>query len=207
MNNLKQILNDSKDISQFATSYFDYLHQLLSNLDKEAIVLLWNDLQQAREEKKTVFIAGNGGSAATASHIGNDMGLAVQKVGNTGSSLKVMALTDNISLMTAIGNDDGYDSLFVNQLKIHFEEGDRLIVISASGNSNNLVNAAKWVKKEGGSVVGWLGFDGGKLKDLCDIVIIAETPKGEYGPVEDVHMILDHMMTSWLYKVLAEEMK
>lgn len=207
MNNLKQILNGSNDIAKFATGYFDYLHQLLSNLDTEAITAMWNDLQQARETKKTVFIAGNGGSAATASHMGNDMGLAAQKVNSTGAPLKVLALTDNVSLMTAIGNDDGYDNLFVNQLKVHFQEGDRLIVISASGNSNNLVTAAEWVKEHGGTVIGWLGFDGGKLKDICDIAITAETPKGEYGPVEDIHMILDHMMTAWLYKALAEATK
>jgi len=109
-----------------------------------------------------------------------------------------LALTDNVPLITAIGNDDGYENIFVNQLRVHYREGDKLIVISASGNSPNVVRAAEWVKQKGGRVIGLIGFDGGKLKEICDIIIHVETPKGEYGPVEDIHTILDHLVANWL---------
>jgi D-sedoheptulose 7-phosphate isomerase len=100
--------------------------------------------------------------------------------------------------LTAIGNDAGHENLFVYQLRIHYRPGDKLIAISASGNSPNVVEAARWVKKRGGRVVGLVGFDGGELKRLADVVIHAKTPKGEYGPVEDIHIIMDHLFYSWL---------
>jgi D-sedoheptulose 7-phosphate isomerase len=102
--------------------------------------------------------------------------------------------------MTAIGNDTGFENLFVSQLRIHHRPGDKLIAISASGNSPNVVRGAEWVKDRGGRVIALVGFDGGKLKGLADVVIHAETPKGEYGPVEDIHMILDHLVYTWLLK-------
>ena len=152
----------------------------------------------ARELDQTVFIIGNGGSAATASHISNDLSVGVTAAGRTGKPFRVLSLTDNAAALTAIGNDFGYDDIFSAQLSVHFRQGDRLVVISASGNSPNLIKAADWVKQRGGRVLGLLGFDGGKLAPLCDVAIVAKTPKGEYGPVEDVHMILDHLIYSWL---------
>lgn len=198
MNNLKEILQKSDDIGDFAKKYFSYLHEILTEIDPKLLNALEKEIDVARENGNTIFVAGNGGSAATASHIGNDIGMAAQKVNNK-KPYKVFALTDNIALITAIANDYGYSEIFTEQLKIHFKKGDKLIVISASGNSENLVSAANWTKSNGGSVIGLLGFEGGKLKDIVDLSIIAKTPKGEYGPVEDVHMILDHLITSWLH--------
>ncbi len=103
-----------------------------------------------------------------------------------------------MAVITAIVNDAGYHNVFVYQLQIHFKPGDMLVAISASGNSPNVVAAAKWVKNHGGKVVGLVGFDGVQLKTLCDLVIHAKTPKGEYGPVEDVHMVLNHLVYTWL---------
>jgi len=109
--------------------------------------------------------------------------------------------------MTAIANDDGYDNLFVNQLKIHYRDGDKLVVISANGNSRNVVAAAEWVKQCTGRTISIVGFDGGKLKDTCDIVIHVKTEKGECGPVEDIHMIIDHLISNWLICKLKTEGK
>ena len=93
----------------------------------------------------------------------------------------------------------GFEDIFIRQLQTVYKPGDRLIVISASGNSENVIATAKWVKHRHGKVIGLVGFDGGKLKDYCDILIHIETPKGEYGPVEDAHMVLDHLISTWLH--------
>lgn len=197
MNSLDSIISASSDATQFAGAYLAYLAKLLQRVDTKAVAAFIEELEQARDSRNTVFFVGNGGSAATASHMANDFG-----VGAHGSEeelpFRALALTDNVAAMTAIANDDGYQNLFVYQLRIHYRPGDRLVAISASGNSPNVVAAAEWVKQRGGRVVGLVGFDGGKLKSLCDVVIQAETARGEYGPVEDIHMIVDHLVYTWL---------
>lgn len=200
MNNIDRLLQEGNNKKQFARGYLNYLSQLLEKLDTGAISSFIEELESARKEHNTIFIAGNGGSAATASHMANDIGLAASKVGKD-EPFRAFALTDNVALMTAIANDEGYDNIFIHQLKIHYSEGDLLIVISASGNSQNLINAVEWVKNQNGKVIGLVGFERGKLEKMCDIVIHPKTPKGEYGPVEDIHMILDHLITAWLYHI------
>ncbi|MDP3735447.1 MAG: SIS domain-containing protein [bacterium] len=198
MNNLEKIFLASQNIEAFAGGYFRYLAGLLESLDQGAISAFMQTLENARVHDSTVFVAGNGGSASTASHIGNDIGMAMVKVAQRNRPYRVFPLTDHVSTMTAVGNDYGYDDIFTKQLAIHYRDGDVLVVISASGNSPNVVRAAEWVRERQGTVLGLLGFDGGKLKDLCHVPIVVATPKGEYGPVEDVHLILNHMLTSWI---------
>lgn len=206
LNNIERLHQETDDFEGFAKGYFAYISSLLLNhIDIKAINAFVEELEMARKSESTVFFAGNGGSAATASHMANDIGVDVLKKGGKVLPFRVMSLTDNIPVMTAIANDDGYQNLFVNQLRIHYKPGDKFVAISASGDSPNVVNAAKWVKEKGGKVIGIVGFDGGKLKDICDIVINIETPKGEYGPVEDVHMIIDHLISNWLiFKMRSE---
>ena len=201
MNNIELLQNQSNDIHQFIRGYFSYLSDLLKKLDTEEISVVAKELELARERDNTIFLAGNGGSAATASHMANDIGLAAIKKG-VEKPFRTLSLTDNVSVITAISNDAGFENLFIQQLQNHHRPGDLLIVISASGNSQNLLSAAEWIKEKGGKVIGLLGFDGGKLLDICDHVILAKTPKGEYGPVEDIHMILDHAITAWLYATI-----
>jgi D-sedoheptulose 7-phosphate isomerase len=203
MPDINKISTESKNFKEFAKNYFNYLHEILVSIDRNSIETFINELENSRKNNRTIFIIGNGGSAATASHIANDLGMISRKF-NLEPSFRALALTDNVSIMTAIGNDYGYQDIFLDQIKIHYREGDILIVISASGNSPNVVLAANWVKQMKGKILGLLGFDGGKLKDLCDLVIIAETAKGEYGPVEDVHMIMDHLITTWFHLKFGE---
>ena len=87
-------------------------------------------------------------------------------------------------------------------MKIHYRDGDNLIVISASGNSPNVLEAAEWVRSRGGSVIGFLGFSGGKLIDLCDVKIHVKSQPGEYGPVEDAHLIMNHILAHWFQNKL-----
>lgn len=198
MDNIENMFKQSGDIKSFSSSYIDYLYKLLKNLDTDAITAFAEEMEDARNNHNTIFFIGNGGSAATASHMANDFGTDIRKKGGSDLPFRVMALTDNIPVLTAIANDDGYDNIFVNQLRIFYRPGDKLVTISASGNSPNLVKAAEWVKQRNGTVMSLVGFDGGKLKQISDVVIHVETLPGEYGPVEDIHMIMDHLLSNWL---------
>lgn len=209
-NNLTKIyLNSSRYKVNFIKGYVDYLIELLKNLDSKALASIIEQLEEARENENTIFIIGNGGSAATASHIGNDFSLAAIKTfpDNDVKSFRALSLADNLSVITAISNDNGYDNIFVDQLKVHFRPGDKLIAISASGNSPNVVKAAKWFRKKGGKVIGWIGFDGGKLLENSDYPILIKTPKGEYAPVEDMCMILDHIIVTWFQYEISNELR
>ena len=198
MNNLDKLFKEVGDFEHFARGYFKYLYDLLNRIEISTIEKFVQELEDSRINNNSIFLAGNGGSAATASHMANDIGTDVLKKGKSDKPFRAFALTDNVAVMSAIANDDGYENVFVNQLKVHYRDGDKLVVISASGNSPNIVAAAEWVKNRGGKVIGLIGFDGGRLKDICDIVVHVKTPKGEYGPVEDIHMIIDHLISNWL---------
>jgi len=180
----------------FARGYLDYVAALIRGLDAAEIAGFIAALERARAGESTIFIIGNGGSAATASHMANDFGMS----GSPGNRrpIRAHALTDNVPLLTAIANDHDYRDVFVRQLDIHYRDGDVLLAISASGNSPNVVAAAEWIRDRKGLVLGLLGFDGGRLRALCGTSVLVRTPPGEYGPVEDVHMILDHLVTMWL---------
>jgi D-sedoheptulose 7-phosphate isomerase len=206
MNNIEQLFNESADIKQFIKGYYKYLFTILNSIDVNEIAAFAEELVKTRNEGNTIFFIGNGGSAATASHMVNDFGMDVLKKSGSDVPFRAMSLTDNAAVMLAIGNDDGYDKLFVNQLRIHYRSGDILVAISASGNSPNIVDAAEWVKKQGGKVIALVGFDGGRLKRISDVVIHAKSEKGEYGPVEDAHMIMDHLLANWLQYYIQNEL-
>ena len=197
MNNIEKAFNDSTGAGDFSRRYFSYLNQVLCSLDPGAIDQLVAEFEDAREKGATIFVAGNGGSATTATSMANDIGFDILKKTGTDRPFRVMALTDNNSVITAIANDVGYDNIFINQLKIHYRPGDKLLAISASGNSPNIVTAAEWIKQQGGNVIGFLGFSGGKLKDISDVILHVKSEAGEYGPVEDAHLVLNHILAHW----------
>jgi D-sedoheptulose 7-phosphate isomerase len=203
MSNIRKMINEYKDFKSFAKAYAQYISKLLAELDVNSLGRLVDELEDTRKKKTTVFVIGNGGSASTASHMVNDLGFGVR--GHIEPSVKIVSLTDNAAVLTALANDVGYEQIFLRQLQLYYSPGDKLLVISASGSSPNLVAAAQWVRKQGGKVIGLLGFDGGKLKDICDISMLIATPKGEYGPVEDMHMILDHLIYNWFWGKIRME--
>lgn len=176
--------------------YSQYLFHLLANLDFEVIENVAHLIIARARQKKSVYLIGNGGSATTASHFATDLVHA----GMLGHEpiIRAMSLLENIALVTALGNDKGYDQIFSRQLKAIGKKGDILIAISASGNSPNVVEAVKTAKKMDVTSVGILGFDGGALNELCDYSIVVRTKKGEYGVVEDIHLFLDHMIASYI---------
>lgn len=189
---------------QIARDYLARIARLVGELDTGAVATVMEWLDEARRQERTVFIAGNGGSASTASHMATDLGYGTRR-GIDGRSLRTLSLTDNQALITAAANDEGYPNVFVSQLRGLYRPGDLLIVISASGNSPNVIQAARWVREQGGKVIGLLGFDGGQLLSLCHAALHVKTPVGEYGPVEDVHVVLNHLLAAWLRLRMAQE--
>jgi D-sedoheptulose 7-phosphate isomerase len=193
------------DVGAFAGRYFEYLKHVLDSIDPASIGALAAEFERARSSGSTIFVAGNGGSSTTASTMANDIGFDVVKKTGTDHPFRVCALTDNAAVTTAIANDVGFEHIFVNQLRIHYRAGDSLVVISASGNSPNLVAAAEWVRARGGRVMALLGFDGGRMLQICDVVVHAPTEKGEYGPVEDAHLVINHVLAHWFQNRLRAE--
>jgi D-sedoheptulose 7-phosphate isomerase len=197
MNNIRRLYHDSGTAGAFAKGYVDYLKRLLDSIKPESIDRLVEELESARAAGHTVFVAGNGGSATTATSMANDLGFDIIKKTRAQKPFRLLALTDNTAVITAIANDVGYENVFLNQLKIHYRRGDKLLAISASGNSPNVVTAARWVRRQGGRVISFTGFSGGKLKAISDVVVHVGSETGEYGPVEDAHLILNHILAHW----------
>ena len=191
-----------KTASDFAKDYLGGLKDVLDRLPLKPIDEIIRAIEQARDEGRQIFVIGNGGSAATASHMMND--LCKGTLGHKGDApwprLRVIALTDNVSLMTAWANDTDFNHIFSEPLKNLAQRGDVLVAISASGNSPNIIAAVEAAKQIGMTVIGLTGFTGGKLSKMADVSLVV--PSDGYGPVEDVHMILDHIITSYLYEKL-----
>lgn len=197
MNKIDQLTDRyDQDPAGYAKAYLEYLASCFEALDCDAIASFIELILSARDNGNTVFFIGNGGSAATASHFANDISVGTR----TGDikPFRAVSLTDNVAVMTALANDEGYERIFVDQLKVHMRDGDSLVAISASGNSPNIVAAVDYARSRGATVVGLTGFDGGKLKQMSHIKLHVPTEKGEYGPVEDIHMIFDHLVGSYL---------
>lgn len=201
---IQTLLESSDDVGEFAQGYFDHLSTILGRIDEEAIRDLVAELEEARDLGQTVFVAGNGGSAATATHFANDLSLGGPPASDV-EPFQAQALTTNASVLTAVANDFGYEEVFTKQLEAHYEPGDKLIAISASGNSENVLKATEWVQDHEGTVVGLTGFDGGELRRACNVPVHVPTSSGEYGPVEDAHMILDHVLYTWFWHHLRQE--
>ena len=181
----------------YAKAYLDYLASCFDKLDCDAVAAFIDLVLAAREAGNNIFFIGNGGSAATASHFANDISIGTRT--RDQKPFRAVSLTDNVPVMTALANDEGYDRMFVDQLKVHMREGDPLVAISASGNSPNVIAAVEYAKSRGSTIVGLTGFDGGRLRSLADVSLHVETAMGEYGPVEDIHMIFDHLIGSYLF--------
>ncbi len=202
MNNLERAFSQVATIGQYSRKYFSYLAEVLDSINENEINKLGEVFESARLNGNTIFVAGNGGSAATATTMANDIGFDILKNTSINKPFRLFSLVDNNSVVTAIANDIGYENIFVNQLNIHYRDGDSLIVISASGNSPNVLKAAELVRSQGGTVIGFLGFSGGKLIDLCDVKIHVKSELGEYGPVEDAHLIINHIIAYWFHNKL-----
>lgn len=182
------------NIRNFTAEYINNLIKILNQIDLSSIEKIV-ELLESTIGKNKIYIIGNGGSAATSSHMATDLGLGLKR--RNIRTFNIESLTDNIATITAISNDIGYDNIFYSQLEHRIKADDVLIAISCSGNSNNIIKAVSYAKEQQAKIIGVTGFDGGKLKELSDVSFHVKTNEGEYGLVEDVHMILDHIIYSY----------
>jgi D-sedoheptulose 7-phosphate isomerase len=189
-------------MKEFISNYIKKLTNLLNNLNLDEIENIQNALEDTIANNSKIYIIGNGGSAATASHMANDLsvGLKLREIRN----FDVESLSDNSSVCTAIANDIGYENIFYAQIKNKIQQNDLLIAISCSGNSDNILKAVYYAKEIGTTTIGMTGFSGGELKKISDIGFHIPTDKGEYGLVEDAHMILDHILYSYYISLKPE---
>ena len=185
----------------YYTSYIQSLHSALTALPAEHVEAGFDLIYTAHRAERDVFVVGNGGSASTASHMACDMGKGASIEGRR--RLRIQSLNDNMAHFSALANDISYDAVFVEQLKNLIRRDDVLIGISASGNSPNVVNAFAYAKEVGAKTIGLLGFTGGKMKPLSDVAIHVDSD--EYGPVEDAHLIINHIWTEQLKARVAAE--
>lgn len=171
-------------------SYISTLHQTIDQLPQELITEVINILQKARMQRNQVFIMGNGGSASTASHFVCDLAKNTRHEGLP--HYRVIGLTDNMAIFSAYANDEGYENVFAQQLANLIQPGDVVIGISASGNSQNVLNAIQSAKREAVTTIAFTGFDGGRLGPMVDINIHVKSNIIEH--VEDIHLMLEHMI-------------
>ncbi len=179
--------------------YIENEISILRTLDVEALNEVLNLLEEALENEKMIYIMGNGGSAATASHFQNDFNKGVSEY--TEKKFRFLCLNDNVPTVMAIANDIGYEEIFRFQLRGRLRPGDVVIGISGSGNSKNVLNAVEYAKECGNTVVGITGYSGGKLRKIADYSL--HVPVNSMQITEDIHMIFDHLMMSIFYRELC----
>ncbi|MEE8400378.1 MAG: SIS domain-containing protein [Desulfobacterales bacterium] len=190
------------DIRTFADHYLNGLTDLLGQFDHSQFERIMELILEAYDKEHHIFIMGNGGSGSTASHFACDInkGCCV----DLDKKFKVICLNDNIPTMLALANDMSYDVVFEAQIKNFFHEGDLVIGISGSGNSENVLRAIGYAKENGGITIGLSGFSGGKLAEQVDVSFVA--PVDDMQKIEDMHMIVVHMIMQAVYGALHDSM-
>lgn len=187
------------DFTKEINEYYDREKAAIDALDRDEINLAMNALLDAYDRGATVYVFGNGGSAATASHMVCDF--------NKGTCLeldrkfKFVCLNDNVPIMMAIANDDSYENIFYYQLQDRLKPEDLVLAISGSGNSHNVVKAVEYAKKVGAKVIAMTGYSGGKIRAMADYFL--HVPVDDMQITEDLHMGFDHMIMQIFWKHLA----
>ena len=184
--------NEIKDYIRIET-------EVLSKLEVEAINDALNLLYDTLQKEGNVYIFGNGGSSATASHFQNDFNKGISE--HTQKKFRFQCLNDNIATLMAVANDIGFEEVFRFQLMGKLKPEDIVIAISGSGNSENVIRAVEYAKEQNCKVIGLTGYTGGKLRELSDISL--HVPVNSMQITEDLHMVLDHLMMSVFYKTLC----
>lgn len=187
------------DYRQKISEYLELEREVLKKLDIDAINAAMNLIMEAYTAKKKIYIFGNGGSSATASHYQNDFNKGLSEYVDT--KFNFTCLNDNVATLMAIANDIGFEEVFRFQLRNKLEPGDIVIAISGSGNSQNVILAVEYAKAQGNQVIGMTGYNGGKLKELADISLHVDINSMQI--TEDVHMIFDHLIMSIFYGTLC----
>ena len=188
---------------EYIETYFAEMKSIIDDISREDVEKIIEMLLEAWRKGNRVFICGNGGSASTATHFACDLAKTASVEGK--KRFKAIGLNDNIPLMSAIINDNGFDNLFSEQLLNQFQKGDILICLSVHGGagkdkaglwSQNLLKAMRLAKELGGKTIGFSGFDGGPMKEMADACIVV--PFESTPHVESFHLALEHLITSCL---------
>ena len=194
---------DPAALAAFPSVYLSRLRDCLDRLPEDRIAAVLALLSAAHDRSARLFIAGNGGSASTATHMACDLTKTVAGRDSRACGFSVTSLGDNVALLTAWANDAGYEAVFAEQLRAQARAGDVLIVISASGASPNVLAALTCAKGLGLRTIGLLGFGGGPAADLVDAAIVVDSD--DYGIVEDAHLALNHVITGYFQRKLGSE--
>jgi D-sedoheptulose 7-phosphate isomerase len=180
--------------------YIGRLRAALDGLPRDRVAAFGDSLLRAYSNDKQVFTLGNGGSSSTASHMAAD--LAKNTIGPNMRRFRITSLTENAAVLTALANDLGYENVFSEQLVNLIRAGDVLVVVSASGESPNVLKAIRYAQERSAEVIGLLGFDGGAAAGLVDNAVVV--PSHDYGIVEDVHLMINHMLVEYFRAHLEE---
>lgn len=178
------------DYSKQIRDYLELEISVLQKLDQSEINKAMNLLEETRERGSNVYVFGNGGSAATASHMENDFNKGVSE--KLEKKYRFQCINANMATIMAIANDNGYDKVFKQQLENKLNCGDVIVAISGSGNSENVIKAVEYAKGQGCKIIGMTGYKGGKLKELSDISL--HVPLDNMQITEDIHIIFNHLM-------------
>jgi D-sedoheptulose 7-phosphate isomerase len=185
---------------KIVTEYFQRLNEVLSKLDYQKIVDVMQVIEDAYNDSRSIYVFGNGGSGANASHFCEDLAKYVLDIGN-GKRLKIFSLTDNTPFILALANDEGYEHIFSKQLQVYADAGDVVIGISGSGNSPNILTAIDYANANSMITIGITGFDGGKLYDMVGYNL--HVPCDDMGMCEAVHLTLMHLITRGVVQRLS----
>ncbi len=196
MHKLAQIFDEATSIQDYTDKYLARLIELLQGLDRAVIEQIIEAVDGAFATGNTLYLMANGGSAAAASHLVNDLVAGGYVEGQ--APMRAFCLSDNTETVTALANDAGYDNIFVNQLKVHLRPGDVVLAMSVSGNSENVIRAIDYANENGAVTIAYCGFEGGRLSKNSQIALHALTTKDEYGPVEDIFAIMVHLLGTYL---------
>jgi D-sedoheptulose 7-phosphate isomerase len=172
------------------TDYKAYTQKAIDSVDINEVDALIESIYDAFDRDATVFVIGNGGSAASASHLAQDLAKGTCADLTSDRRIRALSLTDNVAFFSALGNDEGYDQVFVQQLRTFYRPGDLLIAISGSGNSPNVLRAIEFANANGMTTIGVTGFDGGKLRELASSCV--HVPLNDMCTAESVHTVIFH---------------
>ena len=190
-----------RGLKEFVHDYFQELSMAARNISSENFDLVVDTLLGAYKRGCSIFVMGNGGSASTASHFSCDINKGVSL--GLAKRFRMICLNDNIPTMLAYANDNAYEDIFVEQLKNFLEPGDVVIGISGSGNSGNVIKAIQYANGRDATTISFTGFDGGKLAKIARVSMVI--PVNDMQKVEDIHLILTHILMQFLHKSLSAE--
>lgn len=182
------------DFPGFVMDYYARFARALQDVDADALTAVLAVLDKVAAKGGTLWLAGNGGSAGIADHAVCDITKGAYTEGNP--PFRAVSLAANGPLLTALGNDVSYDDIYSEPVKFYAQDGDALLVVSSSGNSENVVRALRAAKAKGIPTIAFTGFKGGRLAEEADVLV--HVPVDNYGIVEDLHMSFVHVLTQWM---------